>query len=44
MEKICPKCKKTYSDFPAVSRIDNETEICPECGRKEAEEGIKRPE
>lgn len=33
--KICPKCGKTYTERPAISRIDN-SEICPECGVLEA--------
>ena len=32
----CPKCKKEFTDHPAISREDNETEICPECGATEA--------
>lgn len=32
----CPKCGKEFIDYPAISREDNETEICPECGVKEA--------
>lgn len=32
----CPKCGKIYYDYPALSREDNKTEICPECGKKEA--------
>ena len=32
----CPKCGKYYEGYPALSREDNETEICPECGVKEA--------
>lgn len=39
MEKItrlCPICKKNYSDYPALSRKDNKTEICPSCGQEEA--------
>lgn len=32
----CPKCRKNYVGYPALSREDNETEICPECGVKEA--------
>ena len=37
MEKfICPRCKKETSDFPAISRRDNKTEICSDCGVGEA--------
>tara|TARA_R100000656_G_scaffold109300_3_gene81344 strand:+ start:470 stop:664 length:195 start_codon:yes stop_codon:yes gene_type:complete len=37
MEKfICPRCKKETSDFPAISRRDNKTEICSDCGVAEA--------
>lgn len=32
----CPKCKKEFTDYPALSREDNETEICPDCGIREA--------
>lgn len=32
----CPKCKKEFTEYPAISREDNETEICPECGLREA--------
>lgn len=32
----CPKCHKEFVDYPAISREDNETEICPECGVREA--------
>lgn len=32
----CPKCGKKYRDYPALSREDNKTEICPECGVAEA--------
>lgn len=34
--KICPRCGKEYTDYPALSRRDNETYICPECGQAEA--------
>lgn len=34
--RICPKCGKEYNDYPAISRRDNKTEICPECGQIEA--------
>ncbi len=32
----CPKCGAYYTGYPALSRVDNETEICPECGAEEA--------
>ncbi len=32
----CPKCGKEFTEYPALSRVDNETEICPECGVAEA--------
>ena len=31
-ERICPICGKAYRDYPALSRTDNKTEICPDCG------------
>jgi len=34
--KICPDCKKKYTGYPALSRKDNKTEICSNCGLKEA--------
>lgn len=33
---ICPKCKKEIDRLLALSRIDNKTMICDECGTKEA--------
>jgi hydrogenase maturation factor HypF (carbamoyltransferase family) len=33
---ICPRCHKPYRDRPALSRLDNETLICPDCGAREA--------
>lgn len=33
---ICPKCNKEFDEKPALSRTDNKTNICPECGLKEA--------
>ena len=38
--RICPKCEKTYKGHPAISRVDNETPICPTCGTREALESI----
>ena len=32
----CPKCKCTYTEPPAISRADNKTEICSQCGTDEA--------
>lgn len=32
----CPKCGKKYYGYPALSREDNKTEICSECGIREA--------
>lgn len=34
--RICPKCGKTYCEEPALSRKNNRTSICPDCGMKEA--------
>ena len=38
--KICPRCGKPYHDVPAISRMDSETLICPDCGTREALESI----
>lgn len=42
MEKICPRCGKKYTEVPAISRKDNKTEICPDCGFVESIFAIKR--
>lgn len=34
--KICPICNKPYEGHHALSRKDNQTEICSLCGAKEA--------
>lgn len=34
--KICPKCNRRFDRLLALSRTDNETMICDECGTKEA--------
>ncbi len=32
----CPKCGKDYEETPAISRVDNKTNICSRCGFIEA--------
>ena len=36
----CPKCGKLFSERWAVSRVDNVTIICSDCGTREALESI----
>ncbi len=36
----CPKCKKEIEGVPAISRYDNKTKICADCGTREALEII----
>lgn len=36
MGRVCPICGKEYSGYPAISRRDNKTEICSDCGTAEA--------
>ena len=36
MSRICPRCNREYTEYPALSRRDNETEICPDCSLSEA--------
>ena len=38
--RVCPLCGQTYGEAPALSRTDNETLICPDCGTRQALEGI----
>ena len=38
--RACPLCGKTYGEAPALSRTDNETLICPDCGTRQALESI----
>ena len=33
---ICPKCEKVVDRLLAISRVDNKTMICDECGTIEA--------
>lgn len=34
--QICPKCRNKVERLLALSRTDNKTMICDECGTKEA--------
>ena len=34
-ERICPRCNKPYTAYPAVSR-HGFGDICPQCGKEEA--------
>lgn len=38
--KTCPLCGNTYTAAPALSRTDNETLICPDCGTRQALDSI----
>jgi hypothetical protein len=44
--KICPRCKeRPLNPIPALnalSRLDNHTYICPECGMEEALDALLR--
>ncbi len=33
---VCPICSKVYNEPPALSRADNKTPVCPDCGLCEA--------
>jgi len=37
---VCPLCGRTYHERPALSREDNATPICPDCGTRQALEGM----
>ena len=37
---VCPQCGAEYQGHPAISRKDNKTPICPDCGTREALESI----
>lgn len=38
MSQVCPNCQEVFDEYPAISRRDNKTEICPRCGVEEAME------
>ena len=38
--RVCPLCGRSYGEAPALSRTDNETLICPDCGTRQALESL----
>lgn len=30
--RVCPECKKEFTGYGSISRKDDKTIICPECG------------
>lgn len=40
--KTCPVCGRRFDRLLAVSRKDNETMICDECGTREALDSLPR--
>ncbi|MCM1506965.1 MAG: hypothetical protein NC177_07505 [Ruminococcus flavefaciens] len=34
--RICPLCHAEYHGVPAISRTDNRTPICPDCGIRQS--------
>ena len=37
---VCPICGRAYHGAPALSREDNTTLICPDCGTRQALQSI----
>lgn len=35
-KRVCSLCGGLYKGFSAISRADNKTLICPDCGTREA--------
>ena len=33
---VCPLCGKAYTGYPAISRTDDKTPICTDCGIRQA--------
>ena len=40
IKRFCPLCGAEYTEPPAISRTDNKTPICPDCGTREALESL----
>lgn len=38
--RVCPLCGREFNGVPALSKTDSETLICPDCGTRQALEGI----
>lgn len=38
----CPRCHQRIYGYPAISRIDNKTELCSDCGVREAFEALHK--
>ena len=38
--RICPICGQIYHEPPALLRADGKTQICPDCGTREALQSI----
>jgi uncharacterized Zn finger protein (UPF0148 family) len=36
----CPLCGQQFTGYPALSRIDGKTQICPDCGTRQALQSI----
>jgi uncharacterized Zn-finger protein len=36
VKAVCPLCGKSYCGVAALSRDDNKTQICPDCGTRQA--------
>lgn len=39
-QRVCPICRKSYTGIPAISRTDNSTGICSDCGTRQALESL----
>ncbi len=37
--RICPKCGRSYTERPSLSRVED-IQICPDCGTREALDAI----
>lgn len=42
LTKICASCGRAIIGYPAISRADNKTELCSNCGTLEAVESFRK--